>query len=145
MARAAGTAVALVVLALVAVPGWLPLIVPDPLTYPELPYPVPNKAIRAGEPLVLRIARCNHDGRELAITSTRKLVHPDGVHAGTWVPLPDGSARVPPGCQTETVSLGVIDSRVLPGGYRIEGVATAYGRLRTVNVYWYSEEFEVTP
>lgn len=121
-------------------PSWLALFATPPMTYPELPYPVPSSIVYDGEPLVLSVMRCSTASAPMAITSTRYL---ERESDGARVPLTPGSATVEPGCRRDRVPLDVIDPDLRAGRYRISGVATVYGPYRTHNVPWVSEYFEV--
>lgn len=133
----------LMMLATCAILIYLLFIERPPIRYTNLPFPVTNKAVRAGDVIPLTISRCNDSNTRTTIFSSRLLENTSNDQGvivleiiGLWVP---------PGCVTETVSTNRIPKSVQPGTYRISGIATVPGLIRNFFVPWHSEPFTVLP
>ena len=116
---------------------------PPFLSYPGLPFQVEGPA-RVGESVRLIVTRCNSDDkpRDYELSHWMQSIDTDDPP----VVLPSG--RVPsikPGCQTGRSAMNVIPAGTRPGRYRIGGTGLVAGTLRTFEVEWYSETFEVLP
>ena len=116
---------------------------PPFLSYEGLPFKVAGPA-RPGESVKMTVTRCNSGER----TRTYELAH--------WlrrldandpiVVLPPGKVSpIPPGCQTVVSAANVVPAGTVPGAYRVGGAGITKGAMRTVEVEWYSEPFEVIP
>lgn len=63
---------------------------------------------------------------------------------GTRIILPSLSTEIPAGgCERAITVAHQLPESIAPGRYKIEGVATVYGRFRTVNAYFVTEVFTV--
>jgi hypothetical protein len=92
----------------------------------------------------LLVDRCVNDpfarGANVPYIISRNLI----AENGTRIILPGLSTNVvADGCTTMVTLANALPDGLAPGQYRLEGVATVYGRFRTVNVYFVTEPFTV--
>lgn len=119
-------------------------VTPPPVVYRNLPFPVRNSPIQAGEPLALHIDQCYYDGtrdRPLKLTASRLLYRPSDSYLVT-IPAIVVSVTSQ-GCRTSDVFLDTIPVGLSPGRYILVGETTAEGRWKTTTAAWQTEEVEV--
>jgi hypothetical protein len=150
-------AVAAICLFLLALPLVYALVAPSPFEYRNLPFkvcapqsttdlciPSRNDPFHPGDVVPLLVDRCVNDpfarGANVPYIISRNLI----AENGTRIILPGLSTNVvADGCTTMVTLANALPDGLAPGQYRLEGVATVYGRFRTVNVYFVTEPFTV--
>lgn len=138
---------AVVLLVLGLVPFLARFVVPPPLDYYGLPFPVLEPAVHAGDVVPFSVSRCTYepfdnDGLIPYIVS-RNLVN-DRTGSKTILPqlATVGTANV---CETSTTLAHAVPDSTPPGTYYFEGVAHVSGRWRTVDAYFRTDVFDVLP
>ena len=112
------------------------------LSYPNPVFPVLQKVVEPGQPVPLHVIRCNSDSTAHVYAIGRRLfndTHPEEKP----VILPGGYVPIDPGCTDETSHANVIPADQKDSLYHLEGLADIPGSLRSFNVPWKSEQFEV--
>ena len=112
------------------------------LSYSNLPFPVLTPKVRVGDPVMMTVIRCNSDKVDRVYILGRTLVP---VNKGPAYVMPAGATAISPGCHTSISAINVIPAGVEPGMYYIEGRAEVSGELRSFNLGWRSQPFEVIP
>jgi hypothetical protein len=115
---------------------------PPPVEYVNLPFPVQDDGVtlRPGDVVPMRIKRCNRTDQILLITAARTF---ENIDRRDFIAMPATVTQVAPGC-TENVSIvNRLPKDAPPGTYRVVGMASMPGRLRTHNVVFFSEPFQV--
>ena len=131
------------ILSMIATGVYLVYFEPPFLSYKGLPFKVEGQT-RAGESVKLRVTRCNsHDKpREYEVTHWLKCAGDDQL----LVVLPSGKVPpIQPGCTNNISAFNVIPSGTKPGWCRVGGFGVVKETIRTVEVPWVSEWFEVIP
>ena len=149
---------ALILLGLPLILYVLALVTPAPLSYRNVPFPIcgPDSTISCTP---LEVGYTFHPGDIVPTLATRCV---DNFFAGddlfpyhidrnltntvtnVRIILPDIVSAAPPGCMTSVSLNNQLPLATPPGLYYLEGVSTAYGRFRTVNVYWRTQNFQVS-
>jgi hypothetical protein len=151
--------VALVVLLLPVVFTIIAVLTPPPFEYQNLPFQVcaPRSTVSRCEPLQsgdvfypgeiipFVVDRCASDlfarSAVLPYMVSRNVVNDD---SGIRIILPSLSTEIPAaGCSQSITVAHQLPESIPPGRYFIEGVATVYGRFRTVNSYFRTTPFTV--
>ncbi len=151
--------VALVLLGLPVLQIALAMFTPAPFEYRNLPFHVcsarstvarcvplaPDEAFHPGDVVPFLVDRCATDvfarSTLLPYVVSRNVVNDD---TGLRVILPSLATELPSGgCDTTLTLAHQLPDTLAPGRYYIEGVATVYGRFRTVNAYFRTQTFEV--
>jgi hypothetical protein len=106
---------------------------------------VPVSPFHPGDVVPFVVDRCATDAfarsTTLPYVVSRNLVNDD---AGTRIILPSLSTEIPAGgCDHSITFAHQLPEAVADGRYYLEGVATAYGRFRTVNSYFRTQTFFV--
>lgn len=157
---AALLSVAGVCIALIVLPVLYAVLAPVPFEYRNLPFRVcgPGSSTQqclplrdvdsfhAGDVVPFVVDRCATDPfartAQLPYVVSRNVVNAD---TGTRIILPSLSTEIPAGgCETSITVAHQLPDSIAPGHYFLEGVATVYGRFRTVNAYFRTEVFNVT-
>jgi hypothetical protein len=129
------------------VPAALILLDQPGLSYPNVPFPVINQHVYPGDPLVLRVERCNRFAQPLSYTFTRNLVPLDAAGAVDPGEPPSviipGASFAPPGCAVFISRLTELPPTLPPGYYKLEAVTLVQGQWRTFSVPWETEPFVV--
>lgn len=138
--------------AVIAIPSLLFLLVafiellflPPVLTYTNVPFPVEDKKIPRGAPVVFFATRCANDPFSpdpMSYTFTSTLRN---IETGEVTGIPDNSTDMPHGCQQNYKSaLNSIPLKQPPGKYIVQGISTAKGLFKVSMAKWSTEEFEV--
>ena len=121
--------------------GGVLLLERSPLAYGNLPFPVLNSPVKAGEAIHLRVRRCNNDDRVRVYDVSRVLVGADG---GQFILTPL-KITIDPKCETVVSKINIIPADTPPGKYTLRGYGEINGFIRTHMVQWQSVEFVVTP
>jgi hypothetical protein len=113
------------------------------LSYPTNPMPTVGDTFKAGDVVPITIVRCNNSGQAKALVGSKALVnvtHPAAVEPVLIL------INAEPGCTTPFVSTNNrLPDDLAPGIYRYVGNVPVNGFLRTFEVQWQTQEFEVTP
>ena len=128
---------------LLAILAYLRFFQPAFLSYSDLPLKVEGPA-RPGEAVKLIVVRCNSSDRPQSYEVSRwfKCVGNDQLPAV----LPAGKVPpIEPGCNPMRSDLNVVPIGTKPGWCQVGGFGIVKGTLRTIEVPWYSEWFEVLP
>ncbi len=151
--------VAGVCIMLILIPIVYALFAPVPFEYRNLPFKVcapqsttslcvPNRndPFHPGDVVPFLVDRCVSEPfarvSDIPYVVARNLVNDE---TGVRIILPALSTNAAAaGCTTAVTLAHSLPDAVAPGRYRFEGVATVYGRFRTVNAYFYTEPFTVT-
>lgn len=144
--------------------GLLPFIyalfVPVPFSYQNSPFPIcrtgttsiddclpdgDEHPFHPGDVVPFIVTRCADDvfarSTQLPYVLSRNLVNDE---SGTRVILPSlSTAATSGGCETVITFAHQLPDAIAPGRYYLEGVATVYGRFRTVNAYFQTQPFVV--
>ena len=113
------------------------------LSYPELPLKVEGP-VRPGEVVKLIVVRCNNSDRAQSYEVSRWFK----CAGGSRLPVVLPAGRVPPiepGCAPARSELNVAPIDTKPGWCKVGGFGIVKGTLRTIEVPWESEWFEVIP
>lgn len=155
---AALLSVAGVCVALIVLPLLYALLMPSPFEYRNLPFrvcapqstttlciPERGDPFHPGDVVPFVVDRCVNDPfvrtAEVPYVVSRNVVNED---TGTRIILPSLSTSVPStGCETSVTVAHQLPDTLAPGSYYLEGVATVYGRFRTVNAYFRTQVFTV--
>ncbi len=116
--------------------------VPD-LTYENLPFPVANKTVVAGQIVPITISRCNHSDTAIVYTITRGIQNLDTQAAQGLAP---NSRILEPGCSESTSYANRTPDGLPEGNYRLFGATILPGRYtKDHSIVWYSAPFKVIP
>jgi hypothetical protein len=151
--------VALVLLGLPLVQIGLAMFTPIPFEYRNLPFKVcsprstpevciplaQGESFQAGDIVPFLVDRCATDvfarSTVMPYIVSRNVVNDV---TGVRVILPSLATELPAGgCQVTLTVAHQLPDTLPPGRYYLEGVATVYGRFRTVNAYFRTETFQV--
>lgn len=151
---------AVVLLGLPVVQLGLAAFTPIPFEYRNLPFHVcgpasttdacaprdPGRAFHPGDVVPFIIDRCVQESfTQSAVVPyvvSRNVVNDE---TGIRIILPSLATEVPSGGCTTSITLAhQLPESITPGRYFFEGVATVYGRFRTVNAYFRTEVFMVS-
>lgn len=132
--------IALLLFLLAAAPIWLPRISPAPLVYRNLPFPVLNSPVEAGDSILMLVSRCTSEVDAEVYTTTRELVNLD---TGLRTVLPPGNSRPRPGCEEFAARTAALPDDIEPGNYIYRGVVLVRGRWRTEDVAWSTQPFVI--
>lgn len=139
--RADWLAVLAIVLALAAAGSTLAhAFEPQPVVYRNLPFPVLNAPVRAGDPLVMLISRCTTVSNERPYLVSRELLR---VTDRVRLPLPPTRSMARNGCEVYQAQTAALPEDIEPGVYVYRGVATVPGWFRDHAVPWETEPFEI--
>lgn len=119
-------------LALLFEPPWL--------VYTNLPFPVLNSPVKAGNVVVIQVSRCSTARSTQIYTVSHALRGP-----GLPIILPATTVPIDPGCGSRVVATNKIPEGTPPGQYRLIGYGEIQGIIRSHSVQWHSQYFEVTP
>lgn len=144
---------------LIVVPIAYALVAPTPFEYRNLPFEVcapgstntdcreidDDDTFQPGDVVPFVADRCATDvfarSAVLPYVVSRNVVNAD---TGTRIILPSLSTEIPAGGCERSISVAhQLPESIAPGHYYLEGVATVYGRFRTVNAYFRTETFNV--
>lgn len=110
------------------------------LTYENLPFPPQLMVVKPGEPVPLKVVRCNSSRRTQDYLTTHTMV---GIENKLMIVLPDVRVTLSPGCQEGISLLNRVPDNVPAGTYQLFGTAEVRGTVRTHYVNWSSEPFYV--
>lgn len=94
-----------------------------------------------GDTVPLQVTRCNSDSRRHSYAVTHTL---QSTRGGTPITLPEVYVQIEPGCKTAASRINILPKDLALGTYRIFGGGLVYGTVRTFDVEWSSDPFEVT-
>ena len=129
-----------IALFVLALPSVVAVFQVTPLEYHNVPFPVVEPVVKAGDVLTLTVSRCNRTNEVLPYTVARILID---LKTGAKTQLTDASSFIPPGCETVDSKLSAIPETTISGEYRIDGVSTARVGSRVWNVEWSTQPFKV--
>lgn len=115
---------------------------PHPLVYRNLPFPVLNSPVHAGEPILMVVDRCLRDVDTPVYVIARELLDFDDNRRTT---LNQTYNTVRLGCETVQAMSVPVPMDQTPGIYIYRGVAIVRGRWVTRDVPWQTEPFEIIP
>ena len=124
----------------ILVPVLLSIVLPAPLTYENLPFPVLNSPITAGKEVFLDVRRCTYWRSTLTYLVTRELRNET---TGAIYLLASTPATLAPDCTSVISSVNAVPSAVPPGTYTFHGTGRVGGWLRAHDVLWHTQAFEV--
>lgn len=124
----------------VATTLWFGFFEPPFLVYKNLPFPVQNHTVAAGDEIHFYVMRCVHNAEEHVFMATRTIV--DAATAKRTL-LPATFVTLLPGCTSSTDALVTVPTDFPPGRYYLAGVIEAQGTIRVRYVPWRSEFFTV--
>ena len=107
------------------------------LSYGNLPFPVLTPEVHPGQPVLLKVHRCNSDKVTRVYGVSHRMIGPETLL------LPASPTSIEPGCHEGVSALNVVPLGAKPGIYRVRGTAEVQATIRAVTVQWYSEPFEV--
>lgn len=111
------------------------------LSYPVQPFPMVGKQpVIAGSLLALRVMRCNSSKTRKTYTIARSLVSMDN---GVPYVMDDLTTFLAPGCKEAVTQAHRIPEFVPTGHYRLIGLVSIQGIVRTQSVSFESETFNV--
>jgi len=113
------------------------------ISYSVVPFPVIGGPVRVGEPVPLKVARCNKTQKFVLYVVSPTLVAEDGMTPN--VLLPSHTRQIFPGCDNVVSKLHIIPVETKPGRYHIDGIAKVLGTINNHTVPWSTESFEVKP
>jgi hypothetical protein len=104
--------------------------------------PVMDKIVRRGDPLSIKLSRCNDTSRTAIFHYIRRLYR-DGGADEIW-PLQEGNAPVDPGCRTSWIEVGEVPMHLPLGNWHIRSENTSVNWLWKPTISrWVSDSFEV--
>ena len=113
------------------------------LSYPSLPFPVRASALRPGDVIPMDISRCNSDKVDHSYSVARALRE---VKTNRIVPMEPIYSMIPVGCMTASPSkVHKVPLDTEPGRYEFYGGAVTHGIVRTFDVNFRSQQFDVLP
>lgn len=113
------------------------------LSYPNAPFPVQVTTLRPGDVIPLVISRCNADRIDHSYSVARALRE---VKTNRIVPMDPIYSMIPVGCHTASPSrIHKVPLDTEPGRYEFFGGAVTHGIVRTFDVIFRSEQFDVLP
>lgn len=113
---------------------------PSPLEYRNVPFPVDEPEVRAGEVITLTVDRCNHSGGLLIYEISRVLVN---AETGARTQLGDSSSFMDPGCERITSKINAVPLETPAGRYWLDAVSIPHVGSRTWTVRWSTSVFKV--
>ena len=119
---------------------WYAFIEQPYLSYPDLPFRVPNASYAPGDTVVYRVARCNSSSKDQSYPIARTL---PPVGNGPVILLPSVIAKIAPGCTMAASAITVIPLGTPPGRYFVEGLSSVQGLTKVFVVYWSTTHFDV--
>lgn len=155
---AALLSVAGVCIALIILPVAYAFLMPNPFEYRNLPFricspqstptlciPDRNDPFHPGDVVPFVTERCVDDpfarSSEIPYVASRNIVNDD---TGTRIIMPSVATSISStGCTVSVSMAQSLPETLAPGHYYFEGVATVYGRFRTVNAYYKTQVFTV--
>ena len=119
---------------------------PPFLSYLNMPFE-PVADVQAGQPVLLKVTRCNSTSEEQSYLITHRLIRLDPPPGALLKPviLPAGAVSIDPGCHDAISAANPIPAGTPPGIYFVMGNAKVDGRWRTSSVPWTSRPFRVLP
>lgn len=113
------------------------------LSYPKVPFPVQVSTLRPGDSIPMEITRCNADKIDHSYSVARALRE---VNTNRIIPLDPIYSMIPTGCHTAMPSrVHKVPLETEPGRYEFYGGAITHGVIRTFDVIFRSEQFDVLP
>lgn len=113
------------------------------LSYPKIPFPVQVAALRPGDSIPMEITRCNSDKTSHSYSVARALRE---VNTNRIIPMDPFYSMVPAGCLSAMPSMvHKVPLETRPGRYEFYGGAETHGIVRTFDVIFRSEQFDVLP
>ena len=113
------------------------------LSYPNAPFPVRATALRPGDVIPMEIARCNKDRVDHSYSVARALRE---VRTGKIIPMESFYSMAPAGCDLPSVwRIHKVPADAEPGRYEFFGGAVTHGIVRTFDVNFKSQQFDVLP
>jgi len=110
------------------------------LTYKNLPFPSFTEQAKPGELVQIRVERCSTSNKPEKYRMTRTMRNEVTREVSILPPIEVGIA---PGCHRANSKLHFVPPSTPPGIYTLWGISTVGGYLRTHQIIWYSEPFEV--
>lgn len=110
------------------------------LTYKNLPFPVLQKQVFAGEIIPILVIRCNDTEEMQNYNTTRAL---ENVVTKENFLLEEQRLLIKPGCTQSESRVNKIPPTVPPGKYYIYGTAEVRGHSHFLILDWRTQEFEV--
>ena len=129
------------ILSLIATGVYLLYFEPPFLSYRSLPFKIEGP-VKPGKPIKMTVTRCNSSDRPQGYEVSRWFKcagddKPPVVLLGVKVP------PIPPGCAVAISEVNITPEGTKPGWCRVGGFGVVSGTLRTIEVPWVSEWFEV--
>lgn len=113
------------------------------LSYPVKPFPVAPGILRPGDIIPMKITRCNADNTAHSYQVARGMQE---VTTGRLIPMESIYSLLLTGCKTADPTLAHrIPLGTAPSRYRFYGGSVTHGILRTYEVTFESEPFDVYP
>lgn len=112
------------------------------LSYRNVPFPTSVTSIHAGESIPMTVSRCNSDKEAHSYSLSHTLYDVD-THVYTL--MPSAFVLAPPGCSSALSYLHKVPKEAVPGRKKIIGGAEIHGTVRTFNIEWESQIFQVLP
>jgi hypothetical protein len=120
--------------------GWLYVFEQPYLEYRNIPFPITDNPVRAGDSVPLTVSRCSRASTPRTYTLTHSL---ENIKTHAVVLLPETQSYIQPGCSIGLSSLHTVPKGTPTGRYRVYGLAEVRTSFRTHYVEWYSQEFDV--
>lgn len=113
------------------------------LSYGNIPFPILKTPVHFGEVAPMTVVRCNSSDRPHTYTLSYSI---ENLDTGHFTAVPPVIVMAEPGCHAATSLANVLPEsspEVPPGHYRTVGLSEVNGTLKTFEVEWYSQPFEV--
>lgn len=110
------------------------------LSYYSQPFVIVGGPFHVGDMVPMVITRCNSDNVSHSYQLAHSLIE---TSTSDYTVLPPAFIQVPPGCKQAVSRVNILPSDLPAGRYRLSGGAQTTGILRTFDVNWVSEEFDV--
>lgn len=113
------------------------------LSYPNTPFPTIGATFHAGDVVPIEVVRCNRSSEAKTLIGIKALVNVTRPAPTT----PTASlVTAAPGCTAPfVITVNRLPSDTPPGVYRYVGKSDVSGVLRTFEVNWATQNFEVLP
>lgn len=99
-----------------------------------------NKTLMRGDAIPLKIVRCNSDDKMHSYLVYRSIVK---MGSNLHYDIPERQTVILPGCHEDITATSFVPLNAPLGFYQMVGTASVNGILRTFEVEWKTEIFEV--
>lgn len=110
------------------------------LSYSGQPFVIVGGPFHRGDMVPMVVTRCNSDDVAHSYQLAHSLIE---ATTSAYTVLPPAFIQAPAGCQQAVSRVNALPNDLPAGRYRLSGGAQTTGIIRTFDVSWVSEEFDV--